>query len=172
MSHGNRRRSVSSKLSLSTMFVCERTSFSTNFWSNLFLLWEWIHPSIQQQCSHADAEHMTQETLYVNQAISLSGGSPVHLSVTPSRKNVTIQVAWGSLSISVVKAPWTSSLTSSSKWYCTPNVVCHDWVRMCTKNVCQYVCVSMCEKIVDYGVLVSTVCSYTSLLSSSHFIVS
>ncbi len=142
---------MSSKLSLSTMFVCERTSFSTNFWSNLFLLWEWIHPSIQQQCSHADAEHMTQETLYVNQAISLSRSSPVLLSVTPSRKNVAIQVAWGSLSISVVKAPWTSSLTSSSKRYCTP-VVCHDCVRMCTKNVCQYVCVSMCEKIVDYTV--------------------
>ncbi len=45
MSHGNRWRSVSSKLSLSTRFVCEWTSFSTNFWSNLFLLWEWTHPS-------------------------------------------------------------------------------------------------------------------------------
>jgi len=66
MSHGNRWRSVSSKLSLSTRFVCARTSFSTNFWSSLFLLWEWIHPSTDQQCSHADAEHMTPETLYAN----------------------------------------------------------------------------------------------------------
>ena len=36
-----------------------------------------------------------------------------------------IQVAWGSLSISGVKAPWASSLTSSSKRYCTSNVVSH-----------------------------------------------
>ncbi len=66
MSHGNRWRSVLSKLSLSTRFVCVRTSFSTNFWSSLFLLWQWIHPSIDQQCSHTDTEHMTPETLYVN----------------------------------------------------------------------------------------------------------
>ncbi len=65
---------------------------------------------------------MTPETLYVNQARSLNRGSPVLLSVTPSR-NVAIQVAWGSLSISGVKAPWASSLTSSSNRYCTSNVV-------------------------------------------------
>ncbi len=113
MSHGNRWRSVSSKLSLSTRFVCARTSFSTNFWSNLFLLWEWIHPSTDQQYSHTDAEYMTPETLYANQASSLNRGSPVLLSVTPS-KNVAIQVSWGSWSISGVKSPCVSSLTSSS----------------------------------------------------------
>ncbi len=115
------------------MFVCVRTSFSSNFWSSLFLLWEWIHPSVDQQCSHTDTEHMTPETLYVNQARSLNSGSPVFLSVTPSR-NVAIQVVWGSLSISGVKEPWVSSLTSSSKRYCTSNVVSHDCVSMCTKK--------------------------------------
>ena len=47
---GKRSRSASSKLSLITRFVCTRTSFSTNFWlrSRLSLLWEWIHPSIDQ----------------------------------------------------------------------------------------------------------------------------
>ncbi len=133
MSHGNRSRSVSSKLSLRTRFVCVRTSFSTNFLWDLFLLWEWIHPSIDQKCSHTDAEHMTPETLYTNQTSSLNRGSPVFLSVTPSR-NVSIQVAWGSLSISGVKVPWVSSLTSSSKRYCIPNVVSHDYVSMCTKK--------------------------------------
>jgi hypothetical protein len=50
MSHGNRWCRVSSKLSLSTRFVCARTSFSTNVtvWWSLFLLLEWIHPSIDQ----------------------------------------------------------------------------------------------------------------------------
>jgi hypothetical protein len=89
-----------------------------NFWSSLLLLWEWIHPSIDQQCSHSDTEHMTPETLYVNKTNSLNSGSLVFWSVTPSR-NVVIQVPWGSLSISGVKAPWVSSLTSSSKRYCT-----------------------------------------------------
>jgi hypothetical protein len=102
-------RSVSSKLSFSTRFVCVQTSFSTNFWSSLFLLWEWIHPSIDQHSSHADPEHTTPETLYVNQTSSLNKGNAVHLSVTPSR-NVAIQVAWGSLSISGWKhhehRPW------------------------------------------------------------------
>ncbi len=55
------------------------------------------------------------------------------IPVTPST-NVTIQVAWGRLSILGVKAPWVSSLTSSSKRYCTSNVVSHDPVGMCTKN--------------------------------------
>jgi hypothetical protein len=59
MSHGNTWRSASSKLCLSTRFVCARTSFSTNFWSSLFLLCEWIHPSTDQQWSHTEAEHMT-----------------------------------------------------------------------------------------------------------------
>jgi hypothetical protein len=36
--------------------------------------------------------------------------------------------------ISGVKAPWTSSLTSSSKRHCTSNVVSHDYVSMCTKK--------------------------------------
>ncbi len=67
MSHGNRWWRMSSKLSLITRFVCVWTSFSTNFWWILFLLFEWIHSSKDQQCSHADAEHMTPETLYVNQ---------------------------------------------------------------------------------------------------------
>jgi hypothetical protein len=125
MSHGNR--------SSPGFSVCARTSFSTNFWSSLFLLWEWIHPSTDQQCSHGDTESMTPETLYVNQASSLNRGSPVLLSVTPST-NVDIQVAWGSLSISGVQVPWTSSLTSSSKRYCTSNVVSHDCVSTCTKK--------------------------------------
>jgi hypothetical protein len=159
MSHGNRWRSVSSKLSLNTRFVCVWTSFSTNFWSNLFLLWEWIHPSIDQQFSHTDSEQMTPETLYANQPSSLNRSGPVLLSVTPST-NVAIQVccvcvcdcacgcvcvcvmsdfhrqhlSWERLSISGVKAPWASSLTSSSKRYCTSNVVCHDCVSMCTKK--------------------------------------
>ncbi len=135
MSHGNRWRSVSSKLSLSTRFVCVRTSFSTNFWLSLFLLCEWIHPSIDQQRLHADAEHMTPETLYANQASSLNRGSPVLStgSVTPSR-HVSIQVAWGSFSISGVKAPRASSLTSSSKRYCTLNVGSYDCVSMCAKK--------------------------------------
>jgi hypothetical protein len=102
MSHGNRWSSVSSKLSLSTRFVCARTSFSTNFLLRLLFLWEWIHPSIDQQCSRADAEHMTPETLHTNQASSFHGGSPVLRSVTPSR-NFSIEVVWGSFSISGVK---------------------------------------------------------------------
>ena len=53
MSHGNRWWRASSKLSLSTRFVCARTSFWTNFWWRLFLLFEWIHPSIDQQCSQS-----------------------------------------------------------------------------------------------------------------------
>ncbi len=57
MSQGNRWCRVSSKLSLSTRFVCAWTSFSTNIWWSLFLLLEWIHPSIDQQWSHADAEY-------------------------------------------------------------------------------------------------------------------
>ena len=68
-----------------------------------------------------------------NQTTSLNRGTQVLLSVTPSR-NVDIQVAWGSLSISGVKSPWASSLTSSSKRYCTLNVVSHDCVSMCTKK--------------------------------------
>jgi hypothetical protein len=60
------------------------------------------------------------------------------------------------LSISVVKAPWASSLTSSSKRYSTLNVVCHDCVRMCTKNVRQYVCVSMCKKTEPFFPLISS----------------
>ncbi len=108
MSHGNRSRSASSKLSLRTRFVCVWTSFSTNFWSILYFLWEWVHPSIDHQYSHTDTEHMTPETLYTNQGRSLNSGSPVLLSVTPSR-NVVIQVAWGSLSI----AGWVSSSAQS-----------------------------------------------------------
>ncbi len=76
---------------------------------------------------------MTPETLYVNQASSLNRGSQVLLSVTPST-NVGIQVVGGRLIISGVKAPWVSSLTSSSKRYCTSNVVSHDCVSMCSKN--------------------------------------
>ena len=133
MSHGNRLRSPSSNLSLRTRFVCVWTSFSTNFWSSLFLLWEWLHPSIDKQCSHTDTEHMTPETLYANQTSSLNRGSPVILSVTLSTY-VGIQVPWGRLSISGVKVPWVSSLTSSSKRYCTPNVVSHDCVSMCTNK--------------------------------------
>jgi hypothetical protein len=48
MSHGNRWYSVSSKLSLRTRFVCVWTSFSTNVWWILFLLSEWIHPSVDE----------------------------------------------------------------------------------------------------------------------------
>ncbi len=118
----------------STRFVCVRTSFSTNFWWSLFLLFEWIHPSIDQQCSHADAEHMTPETLYANQASSLNMGSPVLLSVTPST-NVSIQVVWGSFIISGVKAPWASSFTSSSKRYCTHNVISWVWQSYAQCNV-------------------------------------
>ncbi len=73
MSHGNRWCRVSS--SFSTRFVCTRTSFSSNVWWNLFLLLESIHPSIDQQCSHSDAENMTTETLYTNQTSSLNMGS-------------------------------------------------------------------------------------------------
>ncbi len=69
MSQGNRWCRASSKLSLITRFVCARTSFSTNVWWSLFLLLEWIHPSIDQQRSHVDTEHMTPETLYANQTI-------------------------------------------------------------------------------------------------------
>jgi hypothetical protein len=54
--------------------VCVWTSFSTYFWSNLFLLWEWIYPSIDQQCSQVDTEDTTPETLYVNQTSSLNRG--------------------------------------------------------------------------------------------------
>jgi hypothetical protein len=38
------------------------------------------------------------------------------------------------LSISEVKTPWVSSLTSSSKRYRVSNVVSHDCVSMCTKK--------------------------------------
>lgn len=76
---------------------------------------------------------MTPETLYANQARSLNRGTPVLLSVTLST-NVAIQVAGGSFSISGVKAPCASSLTSSSKRYCTCNVVSHDCVSMHTKK--------------------------------------
>ncbi len=133
MSHGDRWCSVLSKLSLNTRFVCMWTSSSTNSWSILFLLWEWIHPSIDQYWSHTDTDQMTPGTLYTNLESSLNRGSPVLWSVTPSR-NVDIQVTWGSLNISVVKTPWTSSLTSSSKRYCQLNVVSHDCVSMCTKE--------------------------------------
>ncbi len=54
--------------------VCERVSQLTSDRSILFLLWEWIHPLIDQQFSHADPEHMTPETLYVNQTSSLNRG--------------------------------------------------------------------------------------------------
>ncbi len=74
------------------------------------------------------------ETLYVNQTSS-HRVSQLLLSVTPSTNvTVAIQVVWGSLSISGVKTPWTSSLTSSSKRYCTSNVVSHDYVSMCSKK--------------------------------------
>jgi len=36
----------------------------------LFFLLERIHSSTDQQCSHADSEHMTPETLYEHQASS------------------------------------------------------------------------------------------------------
>ncbi len=65
----------------STRFVWTRTSYSTNFWWTVFLLFEWIHLSIDQQCSHTDVEHMTPETLYTNQTSSFHMGSPVFLSV-------------------------------------------------------------------------------------------
>ncbi len=43
---------------------------------------------------------MTPETFYTNQASSLNRGSPVLLSVTPSR-NVSIQVVWGRFSLAM-----------------------------------------------------------------------
>jgi len=66
-----------------TRFVWTRTSCSTTFWWTVFLLFEWIHPSIDQQCSYTDAEHMTPETLYTNQTSFLNMVRPVFLSVTP-----------------------------------------------------------------------------------------
>jgi hypothetical protein len=42
------------------------------------LSWEWIHPSIDQKFSHTDVEHMTPETLYVNQTSSWNTDSPVN----------------------------------------------------------------------------------------------
>ena len=101
-------------LPLSTRFVCAWRSLSTNSWVSLFLLLECIHTSIDQQCSQAHAEHMTSETLNVNQTRSLKMGCPVLLSVTPSRK-VSVHVAWGSFIISDVNAPWAPSFISSSR---------------------------------------------------------
>ncbi len=68
----------------STQGLCVWTSFSTNFWWRSFLLFEWIHPWIDQHWSHADTENMTPETLYVNQTNSLNMGIPVFLLVTPT----------------------------------------------------------------------------------------
>ncbi len=82
MSHGNRWWRTSSKVSLNTRFVCVRTSFSTNFWWNLFLLFEWIHPSIDQQCWHVDTEHMTPyfRNVGVHVTFDVSHLSPIHFS--------------------------------------------------------------------------------------------
>ncbi len=85
------------------------------------------NPSIDQQCLHVDVE--------VNQSSSLNRGSLVLVSVTPSR-NVGIQVGWGI--ISGVKGPWVSSLTSSSKRYCTPNVVTLNCVKRVPRKSLYY----------------------------------
>ena len=45
-------------------------------------------------------------------------------------------IFFGSLIISGVKSPWVSSFISSSKRYCTFNVVSYDCVSMCIKDYC------------------------------------
>ncbi len=60
------------------MWVCTRRS--TSFWPSLFLLFEWIQPSIDQLCSHADAEEDSSTTLRVG-----------HIRAGQGLKNVLIQ---------------------------------------------------------------------------------
>ena len=44
------------------MFVCARTSLSTFFCPSRFLLLEWTQPSMDQACSHPEAEHVSDVT--------------------------------------------------------------------------------------------------------------
>jgi hypothetical protein len=67
-------------LKLKVATVCVRTRRSTRSWPILFLLLEWIQPSIDQLCSHVEAEHCRSTTLRAS-----------HLSSDQGLKNVLIQ---------------------------------------------------------------------------------
>ena len=68
--HGNRRWRTRSELSFSTRLVCAQTSLSITCCPILFLLFEWIRPSIDQQWSLEDTEHTSPQTLSANQTSS------------------------------------------------------------------------------------------------------
>ena len=108
---------------------------STNSWLSLFLLLDWIHPSIDQECSQAEDDHMTPGTFYTNKAISLKMGCPVFrmcfcLSVTPK---LHLQVTFLTMfleedtSFLVWKDHQHPPFTSSSKRYCTHHVISLVW---------------------------------------------
>ena len=44
------------------MFVCARTSLSTFLCPSRFLFFEWTQPSMDQACSHPEAEHVSDVT--------------------------------------------------------------------------------------------------------------
>jgi hypothetical protein len=57
MSHCNRWwRNTSIGLSISTRVVCTWRSLSTNSWLSLFIRLEWIHPSMDHQCSQGEPD--------------------------------------------------------------------------------------------------------------------
>jgi hypothetical protein len=53
------------------VWVCKR--LSTSFWPRLFFLFEWIQPSIDQLCTHADAKQGNSTTLWVTHIRSGQG---------------------------------------------------------------------------------------------------
>ncbi len=54
----------------STRFVCARTSFSPNFWWTLFLLFEWIHPSMWEGVCAAEQRTKNTKQPFFDRAFS------------------------------------------------------------------------------------------------------
>ncbi len=80
MSHGIRPSSYISRRCSNFKLVWVSTRLSTSFWPNLFLLFEWIKPSIDQLCLHVNTE----------QDISTTFRSS-HVRAGQGLKNVLIQ---------------------------------------------------------------------------------
>jgi len=110
VSHGSISLWDSCSALWSPKFVCPLKSISTVSCDNLLRLLEWIHPSIDQECSHADAEHATPAHFLANHARPLKSISPV-CSHTTFSIHVSIQLIPSSASCESQKAPY--SLTSS-----------------------------------------------------------
>lgn len=113
VSHGSTPLWDSCSVLSSPKFVCPLKSISTVSCDNLLRLLEWIHPSMDQECSHADAEHATPRHFLANHARPSKSILPLCLQTTFSI-HVSIQMISSRASCEGQKAPssWTTSPTS------------------------------------------------------------